>query len=300
MKPPVRNNIRVAVAQYWVRPIKVWEEFADQVTAAFETARGYKCRLLVLPEYFTIQLMSLDDPHRPITEKVRQVATYVPRFVELMQSLARKHELYVVAGTIPVIDEGDDRVYNDAFVFAPTGDYDFQGKLHMTRWERTEWIVSERNQLKIFEADFGRFSVPICYDVEFPEIIRAVAQQGVHILTVPSNTDDRLGFLRVRYCAHARCIENQLYALHSPTVGTLPRVPDASLNYGQASILTPCDFPFARDGILAEGVLNQETIVIGELDMDAIERSRTFGTVLPLTDSKHSYEIARNIHTVTL
>ncbi len=92
----------------------------------------------------------------------------------------------------------------------------------------------------------------------------------------------------MRYCAHARAIENQLYVITSHTVGSLPMVPAVHLNYGQAAILTPSDFPFSRDGILAEGNVNQEQMVIGDLNLKTILDTRTNGTVLPLLDSKRT------------
>ena len=153
--------------------------------------------------------------------------------------------------------------------------------------------------MRVFDTSIGRIATTICYDVEFPEIVRAAAREGAHILAVPSCTDDRQGFLRVRYCAQARAIENQMYVLHASTVGSLPMVPAVSLNYGVASILTPSDFPFARDGILAEGNPNQEMMVIGELNMSTITDSRSSGTVLPLNDSRRSFEIASRIEVVT-
>ncbi len=155
----------------------------------------------------------------------------------------------------------------------------------MTRFETEDWDVTADTKLRIFETEFGRLAIAICYDVEFPEIARAAARQGAHILVVPSCTDDRQGFWRVRYCAHARAIENQLYVIHAGTVGSLPMVPAVSLNYGQASILTPSDFAFSRDGILAEGNPNQEMMVIGELNLEIICQGRSTGTVLPLHDS---------------
>lgn len=295
MKDPGTNRIRVAAAQYFIRPITSFERFEDQVSAIVETAASYHCRLLVLPEYFTLQLAALHDIHRPFPEQLRDVASCVPRFVEMMRSLARKNGLYVVAGTIPVVDGTDGTIHNDAHFFAPSGDYAVQGKLHMTRTEREDWGVAERPLARVFDTELGRIGIAICYDVEFPELVREMARQGVRILCVPSNTDNRYGFLRVRYCAHARAIENQLYVIHAATVGSLPRVPDVSLNYGQAAILTPSDFEFARDGILAQGTLNQEDLIIGELDMGLIDDSRAFGTVRPLNDSDrrrvHTYEI---------
>ncbi len=299
MKDPGPGRIRVASAQYALRPITDYEQFAAQVAAVAATAAGYKCRLLVLPEYFTIQLASLGETDRPIAALVRSVSEYTEQFIGTMQALARRYGLYVVAGTIPT-PEADGRIFNDSYLFAPSGKYGVQGKLHMTRFEREDWGVSARDEPRVFDTELGRIAIAVCYDVEFPELIRELARHGVHMLCVPSSTDDRQGFFRVRYCAHARTIENHLYVVHSPTVGSLPSIPDVSLNYGTAAILTPCDFAFSRDGVAAEGVLNQEDLVVAELDLHMIEQSRSFGTVLPLEDSKRTRELTKHIEVVSL
>ncbi len=285
------DRIRVCALQYFIRPVDTFEQFRDQVVALVDTAVDYDCQLIVFPEYFTVQLLTLGDLKRPIREQVRGLAGQVPRYIEMISDLARRHKRYIVAGSIPVMDGGSEPLYNDCFIFNPSGEYGVQGKLHMTRWEVEDWSVSPRSSLKIFETSFGQLAIAICYDVEFPEIARAAARAGAHLLVVPSCTDDRQGYLRVRYCAQARAIENQMYVVHSTTVGSLPMVPAVSLNYGQASILTPSDFPFSRDGILAEGVPNQETMVIGELNLETITESRTFGSVLPLLDSQRTTAI---------
>ena len=157
-----------------------------------------------------------------------------------------------------------------------------------------------RHRLRVFETGLGTMAIAICYDVEFPEIARAAARRGCRILIVPSCTDDRQAFLRVRYCAQARCIENQLYVVHATTVGSLPMVSSVALNYGQASILTPSDFPFSRDGILAEGVANLETMVIGELNMEVIESNRATATVLPLRDSEKTAQVVADPEVVSI
>jgi len=282
------ERIRVAALQYYIRPVTTFDQFRDQVESLVETAADYKCHLLVFPEYFTVQLLTLGNVRRPIQEQVRDLAGQADRFIELMSGLAARHEMYVVAGTIPMIRPGDDRVYNESMFFGPTGTVGVQRKLHMTRFETEEWIISPGEKLRVFETSFGRVAIAICYDVEFPEIARAAAREGASILVVPSCTDDRQGFYRVRYCAHARAIENQLYVICSGTVGSLPMVPAVSLNYGQASILTPSDFAFSRDGILAEGNANQESMVIGELNLRTIVETRASGTVLPLHDSQRT------------
>jgi predicted amidohydrolase len=296
----VRDRIRVASLQYFIRPVQTLAQFRDQVEALVETAEDYKCQLLVFPEYFTVQLLTLGDTKRPMSEQIRDLAQQTPRFMEMMSDLAVKYRLHIVAGTIPVMENGSDKVYNESFFFSPSGGFGVQGKLHMTRFEHEDWKVSPRSSLRVFETGFGKIAIAICYDVEFPEITRAAAHEGAHILVVPSCTDDRQGYLRVRYCAQARAIENQMYVIHACTVGSLPMVPAVSLNYGMASILTPSDFPFSRDGILTEGNVNQEMMLVGELNMSTILDARTAGTVLPLLDSRRSREIASNIETITL
>ncbi len=294
------ERLRVASLQYFIRPVQTFDQFRDQVQALVETAADYNAHLLVFPEYFTIQLLTLGNLKRPIQEQIRDLANQASRFINLMSELARANQINIVAGTIPVIEDGSDKVYNRCYFFSPSGKHGVQGKLHMTRFETEEWKVSASSKVKVFETDFGRMAIAICYDVEFPEIARAAGREGAHILVVPSCTDDRQGFLRVRYCAHARAIENQMYVIQSCTVGSLPMVPAVCLNYGQASILTPSDFSFSRDGILAEGNANQEMMVIGDLNLSTILQSRSFGTVLPLVDSQRTDKSALQAEVVPL
>ena len=292
------ERIRVATLQYLIRPVDTFEQFAAQVTGLVETAADYKCRLVLFPEYFTLQLLTLGDVRAPIGEQLRRLAAFAPRYRELFSTLTRAHRLYVCAGTIPVVDDRD--IHNECFFFGPDGSHRVQGKLHMTRFEAEEWMVAPRQRFTLVDTALGRMAIAICYDVQFPEIARAAARRGARILLVPSCTDDRQGMLRVRYCAQARAVENQMYVITSHTVGSLPMVPAVSLNYGQAAILTPSDFPFARDGVLAEGIPNQEAMVIGELDMGTIDRVRSSGTVLPLHDSQRTASLLTDVEEVTL
>jgi predicted amidohydrolase len=300
-RTPPGGRLRVATTQYLIRPITSFHEFSAQVTGLVETAADYKTQLLVFPEYFTLQLLTLGDVRRPIATQVRDLARAVPDYVELLGGLATKHGVYIVGGSIPVeSDAGSGKYGNQCFVFSPGGQHAHQRKLHMTRWESEEWGFVPGHRLRVFDTALGRLAVAICYDVEFPEIARSAARRGAEILVVPSCTDDRQGFLRVRYCAQARAIENQMYVIHSCTVGSLPAVPAVSLNYGQASVLTPSDFPFARDGIRAEGIPNQESTLFADLDLSLLHESRESGTVLPLRDSRTTAEVLSDLEEIAL
>jgi len=298
---PTPDRLRVAAVQYFIRPVSTFQQFADQVNSLVATAGDYRADVIVFPEYFTIQLFTLEDTQLPADRLVRKLAQRADAVHELMAGLAREHNIYIIGGTIAVPDPNDpDKVYNDCPVFAPDGRMESQGKMHMTRWEGEDWQVTPRKRLRIFDSAIGKFAVTICYDVEFPELARSAARAGCSLLFCPSCTDDRQGFLRVRYCAQARAIENQMYVVHASTVGSLPQVPSVSLNYGQASILTPSDFAFSRDGILAEGDINAEMMIVGELNMAVIEQAREDGTVLPLRDSVTAAQVAADMETVEL
>src|SRR5690606_13856254 len=187
------ERVRVATLQYYIRPVHTFEEFAAQVEGLVQTAADYKCRLLVFPEYFTVQLLTLGDVQRPIRQQIRDLVAQVPRYLELFSRLARSTGLYIVGGTIPTQGTDDGRIHNDCYVFGPDGSYDVQGKLHMTRFETEEWDVMSRSDLKVFETPFAKIGVAICYDVEFPEIVRAAALAGGDIRSGPSCLDVRQG-----------------------------------------------------------------------------------------------------------
>ena len=80
------------------------------------------------------------------------------------------------------------------------------------------------NEVKVFDTDCGKIGLLICYDVEFPELSRILADQGMQILFVPFMTDTQNGYIRVRTCAQARAIENECYVAIAGSVGNLPRV----------------------------------------------------------------------------
>jgi len=298
--PRHRHRIRIATIQYFIRPIDTFDEFAAQVRGMVETAAEQGCKLVVFPEYFTIQLMTLGDLVKPVREQVRDLALLVPEFKAMMTELAERNRITIVGGTIPSREEDGSKLFNDCFVFSPSGKVGRQGKLHITRWEAEDWYVSPRRGVKVFDTEWGKFAVAICYDSEFPEIARAAARAGCYLLVVPSCTEDRQGFFRVRYCAQARAIENTMYVAHACTVGSLPMIPTVSMNYGWASILTPSDHPFARDGILSEGQACLEQVVIGEIDLDTVKESREDGTVLPLRDSETTAQVTDRLDVIEL
>ena len=275
-------KIRIAAVQYQMESISGWDEFEEQVRYVLEAAAEYDPEFVLLPEIFTAQLLSFIG-RRDVRDAVRRLDAYTPRYIALMQSIVREHGFHLIAGSHPTLRGTE--LYNTAYLFTPNGDYFTQDKIHRTRWEKDKWDTSAGESLAVFDTVHGKIAILICYDIEFPELARAVCEAGAEILFVPSCTDDRQGFWRVRYCCHARAIENQVYVAMTGTVGHLP-VSGLGLNYGQAAILTPSDFAFSRDGIAAEGVPNTEQIVIADVDLADLAESRINGSTIPLMDKR--------------
>ena len=289
---PRPARIRIAAMQYLLRPINRFEEFATQVEFFVRSAREYRSHFVLFPEYFTMQLLSyLREPSG--AKAVRRLAQLAPDYEALFRRLATESGLYIIAGTHPVIQEG--QLFNAAHLFTPNGRIFRQKKVHLTDAEKTSYQMSRGHGFYVYHTDFGKIAILVCYDVEFPEAARVLAENGAQVLFVPSCTDERQGFCRVRYCSQARASENQIYVAMASTVGNLPDVPSMATHYGQASIMTPSDYFFARDGIAAEGSVNQEQMVIADVDLNLLEEQRINGTVLPLNDLiKDAYD--RVIH----
>ena len=173
-----------------------------------------------------------------------------------------------------------------SYVFLRDGTVHRQEKLHPTPDERESWNMKGGDSIDAIETDCGPIGVMICYDSEFPEAARRLSDQGARIMFVPYNTDTRHGHLRVRYCCQARAVENQCFVVTSGMVGNLDNVSNLDIQYAQSAIMTPCDFPFARDGIAAEASENVEMIIVADLNLATVQWARARGSVRNLRDRR--------------
>ena len=276
-------NQRISLVQYMMRRVESFEEFARQCTFYVDTAGDYHSDFVLFPELFTTQLLSLVDEKRPGLA-ARKLCDFTPRYLELFSDLALKYNVNVIAGSQLV--EEDDGLYNASFLFRRDGSIDKQYKIHITPNEARWWGVQGGDAINVMETDRGRIAIMICYDIEFPELVRVAVAKGANLIFVPFNTNDRLGYLRVRACAQARAIENQVYVSIAGCAGNLPSVQNADIHYSQCGIFTPSDVGFARDAIAAESTPNIETVLTHDVDVELLQRNRNNGTVRPWTDRR--------------
>ncbi|WP_270171342.1 carbon-nitrogen hydrolase family protein [Paenibacillus sp. SYP-B4298] len=274
---------RVAAVQYELKDISSFAEFSHQVTHYVKNAMEYGVQFILFPEFMTTQLLSIGDSTQEALP-IERLPEFTEAYTELFTQLAQQHDVYIIGGTHVV--QADAGLRNTAFLFHPDGRVDTQAKLHMTPTEVEEWSMTPGDGLEVFQTRYGTISMLTCYDIEFPEIVRMARAKGADVVFCPSCTDDRHGFYRVRYCCHARAVENQIYIVTTGTVGSLRKVDFMRANYGQAAIISPNDIPFPPAGIVAAGEINFDMLVVGDLDLSLLEKVRQSGSVTTWRDRR--------------
>ncbi|MDF1612550.1 carbon-nitrogen hydrolase family protein [Stygiobacter electus] len=288
-----KQTVRICAVQYQMRLINSFEEFAKQVEYFVDVASDYKCDFILFPEIFTTQLLSFLPNLRPALA-MRQLSEFTPKYLELFNRLSLKYNINIIGGSHFTIE--DENLFNISYLFRRDGTIDKQYKLHITPNEKRWWGVKPGNELKVFDTDKGKISIQICYDIEFPELSRIAAEKGAEIIFVPFCTDERYAYLRVRYCAQARCIENHVYVVIAGSVGNLPQVENLDIQYAQSAIFTPSDIPFTRDAIQSEATPNVETVIIDDVDLELLKKHKQSGSVLNWKDRRIDiYEVKHNL-----
>ena len=279
-----KTQVRIGVVQWQMRPFHSVEEVLQQVEYFVDAVSEYQSDFVVFPEFFNAPLMGLTDSKQRM-EAIRFLAQYTGRFRDEMSRMAVEYNINIITGSMPELK--DERLYNLSYLCRRDGTLESQYKLHITPHESWNWVIKGGHSLRVFDTDAGRVGILICYDVEFPELARLMALEGLEILFVPFWTDTKNGYLRVRHCAQARAIENECYAVICGSVGNLPAVESLDVQYAQSAVFSPSDFAFPHDAVMSEATPNTEMILFSDLDLDKLKLMRNEGSV---TNLKHRRE----------
>lgn len=284
-----KQTIRLGLVQWQMRLFKDIEEFYDQIEFFVDTVSDYGADFIMFPEFFNSPLMRdyNDLPERLAMEKL---AEHTKDIVARIQEFAVSYNVNIIAGSMPLMERN--KLYNISYLCHRNGQLDSFKKVHITPNEFKYYGMVGGSEVKIFDTDCGKVGLLICYDVEFPELGRILADQGMQILFVPFMTDTQNGYMRVRHCAQARAIENECYVAIAGSVGNLPRVNNMDIQYSQSAVFTPSDFAFPNNAIKAEATPNTEMVLIADVDLSALRDLHEYGTVKVLKDRrKDLYEV---------
>jgi len=278
-----QSDVRIGAVQWQMRPTKSLEDLYGQIEYFVDAVSGYQADVVLFPEFFNGPLMAPWNDQGP-AEAVRQLAGYTEAIRDQMLKFAVSYNINIIAGSMPEYD--GDHLRNVCYLLRRDGTWARQYKIHVTPDEVSYWGLTGGNKIQVFDTDFGKIGILVCYDVEFPELPRLMAEQGMHILFVPYWTDTKNSYLRVRRCAQARAIENECYVVITGSVGNLPRVENMDMQYSQAAVFTPSDFAFPHDAVAHEATANSETMLIADLDLDNLREIRSHGSVRNMKDRR--------------
>lgn len=289
---PTKRIIRLGLVQWQMRPFRDLQDFYDQVEFFVQTISAYGSDFVLFPEFFNSPLMSPYN-HLKEVDAMMRLAEMTDEIVNKIQEFAISYNVNIIAGSMPVYD--NELLYNASYLCHRNGQLDSYRKVHITPNEFKYYGMMGGDEIKVFETDCGKIGLLICYDVEFPELSRILADQGMEILFVPFMTDTQNGYTRVRSCAQARAIENECYVAIAGSVGNLPRVNNMDIQFSQSAVFTPSDFAFPTNGVKSEATPNTEMVLITDVDLYHLKELHEYGTVKTLKDRRHDlYKVHLN------
>ncbi|MDD5183713.1 MAG: bifunctional GNAT family N-acetyltransferase/carbon-nitrogen hydrolase family protein [Paludibacter sp.] len=287
----IKKIVRLGLVQWQMRPYKDITELMQQAEYFVDTLSGYKSDFALFPEFFNAPLMAEYNLLNE-ADAMRKLADYTSPIVKEFSKLSIAYNINIITGSMPELV--GDTLYNVGYLCNRNGSVERFEKLHITPDEQKAWGMKGGSKIQTFDTDCGKIGILICYDVEFPELGRLLADDGMDILFVPFLTDTQNGYSRVRYCAQARAIENECYVAIAGSVGNLPNVHNMDIQYAQSMVFTPCDFAFPTTGIKSEATPNTEMILISDVDLDLIRELHNQGSVRNLKERRLDlYELKR-------
>ncbi|UUC46140.1 bifunctional GNAT family N-acetyltransferase/carbon-nitrogen hydrolase family protein [Flavobacterium cerinum] len=286
-----KSVIRLGLIQWQMRPLNNLEALFEQAEFFIDAVSGYTSDFAMFPELFIAPLMA-DYNHLSEADAIRELARYTDPIRKKFQEFAISYNINIITGSMPLLENGN--LYNVGFLCKRDGTSEMYSKIHITPNEVFYWGMKGGSQIKTFDTDCGKIGIMICYDVEFPELSRLMADEGMNILFVPFLTDTQNGYTRVRNCAQARAIENECYVAIAGCVGNLPKVNNMDIQFAQAAVFTPSDFAFPTNGIKAEATPNTEMTLIVDVDVDLLKELHEHGSVRIMKDRrKDLYQIRK-------
>ncbi len=204
------SSFRVAALQMVSTPDRE-RNLADAERLIAEAAAD-GAQLVLLPEYFCF--MGFKD-----TDKLAVREPYQDGPIQgFLADAAQRHKVWVIGGTLPITAPEASRVLNTTLVFDPQGNeaarYD---KIHLFNFEKGQESFDEArtirpgDEVRSFEAPFGRVGLSVCYDLRFPELYRRMGDCA--LIVVPSAFTYTTGRAHWEMLLRARAVENQCYVL---------------------------------------------------------------------------------------
>jgi predicted amidohydrolase/GNAT superfamily N-acetyltransferase len=286
-----KSEVRLGLVQWKMRSVDTLEKLYEQIEFFVDAVSDYKSDFILFPELFNAPLMA-EYHHLSVPLTIRKLAELTEQIRDKFIEFAITYNINIITGSMPYVADG--KLYNSGYLCRRDGSWERYDKIHVTPAEKRNWIMTGGDNIRVFDTDCGKIGIMICYDVEFPEHARLLADQGMNILFVPFLTDTQNGYTRVRHCAMARAIENECYVAIAGAVGNLAKVNNMDIQYAQSALFTPSDFGFPTTGIKAEATPNSEMTLVIDVNLDLLTKLHNQGSVNTMRDRRHDlYQLSK-------
>ena len=274
-------KLRVAAVAWKIRPTRGDADYFAHFYDLVSEAHGEGADVVVFPELHVLEMLPL-APNVKEIDAAKYLVQYAEAIEGWVQRISDSSGLIIVGGSH--FKEIDGGIRNVSAISVPGKAPILAEKNNLTGYEIDAWDLANGQGLVRLPLNLG---VTICYDCEFPEAGRALAEAGALVQCVPSWTETQRGFQRVRWSCLARAIENQIFTVHSALVGDLGK-PPVPVTYGSSAIIAPSIDPFPAAAILRETPMNEEGVIVADLDFDSLAEAREEGEVTNWKDRARS------------
>ncbi len=242
-------------------------ENIEQARGLLEEASAKGAALAVLPENFALM------PKRSREKTAIAEQPGEGPIQTFLSETAERLELWIVAGSLPLVSPDHRRTYGASLVFDPTGALSaVYRKIHLFDVDLADSKESYRESRSMYPGDevvvvptsLGKLGLSICYDLRFPELYRELVDAGATLLSVPAAFTETTGRAHWHTLLRARAVENLAYVIAPGQTGTHP---DGRSTYGHSVIVDPWGKVL---GELEEG----SGVVVAPVDLDRVERLR--------------------------
>ncbi|MCE3232805.1 MAG: 2-oxoglutaramate amidase [Rickettsiaceae bacterium] len=257
----------------------------DMIREAAATAK-----LIVLPEMFAIMGI------KPSDKVVAREEIGRGKIQDFLAKTARKNNVWLVGGTIPISCESSEKIKAASIVFNSKGEvvarYDkmhlFDVTISPTEVYRESDSTEPGDSVVVVDTPIGKLGLAVCYDVRFPELFRCLANKGAEIFTLPSAFTVKTGEAHWELLARSRAVENGCYLIGSCQGG---RHSSGRETYGHSLIVEPWG--------TVEKLNNAEPgILYSDIDLEYLHRIRQSIPVLEHQRIKSTDPDAEQVETL--
>ncbi len=218
-----------------------------QLEALIEESAHDEEHIVVLPEC-CLFFGGKDQQQLALAKESDQLAyqnLFVSTLQEQLSRLAKRYQVFLVAGSIPLLSSTTDKFTNTCCVFSPEGDLLTQyDKIHLfdvnvqdseKQYRESRYTESGSEIISTTAAGIN-LGLSICYDLRFPELYRSLTTLGADVITVPSAFTTVTGKAHWQALLQARAIENQVYIIAAGQQGVHE---NGRETWGHSMIISP-------------------------------------------------------------